>query len=115
MMNMLLYSMVFLFFLMGLFAVLAKRNLLKMIMGLTFMEYSICLFFVLTGYRWDGHVPVIRKGAEGWVYVDPLSQAMAVAAIILGLSVLSLFVATALRLYEKFGSFGSSDITGLKG
>ena len=44
------YLLCFILFLVGLYGVLTRRNLIKIIIGLSFMEFSIFLFLILIGY-----------------------------------------------------------------
>jgi multicomponent Na+:H+ antiporter subunit C len=103
------------FFSLGLYCVLSKKNLLKIIIGLAFMEYAVSAFIIVMGYRWDGHVPIISPSDPKWTYVDPLSQAMVVTVIIVGLATISISVALGLRLYEKYGTFDIDEIKKLRG
>ena len=48
-------------------------------------------------------------------FVDPLTQAMVLTSIVIGLGVLSLMVAMCIRLYEKHGTFDMSVISKLRG
>ena len=41
----------FALFVVGLYCVLTKRNVIKIVIGLTIMEYSVNLFLVLLGYK----------------------------------------------------------------
>ncbi|MEA3506974.1 MAG: NADH-quinone oxidoreductase subunit K, partial [Elusimicrobiota bacterium] len=47
--------------------------------------------------------------------VDPLTQAMVLTSIVIGLSVVALMVAIAIRIYERFNTFDVSKIKDLKG
>jgi multicomponent Na+:H+ antiporter subunit C len=114
-MSKIVLALIILFFLIGLFSVLTKKNMLKVVMGLAFMEYAVSLFIILSGYKWGGHVPVINDSLKDWTYVDPLAQAMVVTTIIIGLASISVFAALSLRLYEKFGTFDIDEIKRLKG
>ncbi|MBA7568963.1 hypothetical protein ES708_10700 [subsurface metagenome] len=40
-----IFFLSFILFLIGLYCVLIKKNLLKMVMGIVIMEYSVSLFF----------------------------------------------------------------------
>ncbi|MGB6369782.1 MAG: NADH-quinone oxidoreductase subunit K, partial [Atribacterota bacterium] len=45
-------------FVIGLYGVTSKNNLIKKIMGLTIMNGSIVLFFISIGYRKGGLAPI---------------------------------------------------------
>ena len=109
------YFLCFLLLLIGLYCIVAKKNLLKIIVGLVIVEYAVNLFLVLLGYRSGGHAPIINLAAPDWIYVDPLPQALVLTAIVIGLAVLTLVVAIALRIYERYGTFDITQIRKLRG
>ncbi len=109
------YFLCFVLFLIGLFCIVTKKNLIKIIVGLAIVEYAVNLFLVVVGYKWTGHAPIINLSAPEWVYVDPLPQALVLTAIVIGLAVLALTVAIALRIYERYGTFDITEIRRLKG
>ena len=109
------YFMSFLLLLIGLYCIITKKNLIKIIIGLVIVEYAVNLFLVLLGYKTGGHAPIINLAAPKWIYVDPLPQALVLTAIVIGLAVLALTVAIALRIYERYGTFDITQIRRLKG
>ncbi|MGQ9778851.1 MAG: sodium:proton antiporter [Bacillota bacterium] len=110
-----LYFMCFVLFAVGLYGVLAKRDLVKIIIGLTIMGYGVNLFLVLIGYRRGGLFPILEKGRAATAMVDPLPQAMVLTAIVVELAVLALLVSLAVRLYEKYRTHDITKIRRLKG
>ncbi|MEW6040176.1 MAG: NADH-quinone oxidoreductase subunit K [Elusimicrobiota bacterium] len=109
------YIAAILLFLIGLYCIMVKENLLKIIIGIKIMGYGICLFFVLLGYKSDASAPVITEGMKSNQFVDPLVQALIPAIMIIGLAAIGLMLATCIRLYEKYGTFDISKIKELKG
>lgn len=99
----------------GLYGVLRKRNLIKIILALIIMEYAVNLFFVLVAYRDGGWPPVLGQGVDFPVMVDPLPHALVLTAIVISLATTALLVAMAIRLYEKYGTFDIAQIKDLKG
>ncbi|MEE9315556.1 MAG: sodium:proton antiporter [bacterium] len=110
-----IYLLCVLLLLIGLYGVLVKKNLIKIIIGLSIMEYALFLFFAVIGYREGGTAPIITKGFEKAVFVDPLPQALVLTAIVIGLAVTALLVSLAVRIYEKYGTFDIREIRRLKG
>jgi len=110
-----LFVLCFLLFLVGLYGVITRRNIIKIVLGLCIMEYSLNLFFVLIGYVHDGIAPIIIKGSERVAFVDPLPQAMVLTVIVIGLATTAMLLAIAIRLYRKHGTFDIRDINSLKG
>jgi multicomponent Na+:H+ antiporter subunit C len=106
-------------FAMGIYALIAKRHIIKKIIGIVIMEYAINLFLILIGYRTDGIAPIQDKtisAAELAVRaVDPLPQALALTSIVISLGTLALMASLAIKLFEKYKTFDMSEINRLRG
>lgn len=99
----------------GLYCVLVKRNLIKIVVGIIIMEYGVNLIFILFGYRSDGRAPILDESQEITNMVDPLPQALVLTAIVIGLATTALMVAIAVRLYDRYGTFDITKIRRLRG
>jgi multicomponent Na+:H+ antiporter subunit C len=102
-------------FTVGLYAVVVKRNLVKIIIGIAIMDYAVNLFLILAGYRFGGSIPILSAREAQGPMVDPLAQAMVLTTIIIGLGMTILFAAVAIRLHEKYGTFDITEYRKLKG
>lgn len=118
------YMLAMLILVAGLYAIVAKRNLIKVIVGLLILDYAANLLLVLVGYRTPPSgapvAPILIGGADRAAdlaarSVDPLPQALILTSIVIGLSVTALVVALAIRLYEKYGTFDTDLMRNLKG
>ena len=49
----------------GLYCVLVKKNLVKIVIGMAVMEYAVNLFFIMLGYRTGGMAPIVGPGRFG--------------------------------------------------
>ena len=98
---MILYMMCLSLFCIGLYGVLRKRNLVKIIISLFIMSYSTNLFFVLLGYRFRGRSPI---GAADQAIianiVDPIPQALALTSIVLGLATIALIISISIKTMD---------------
>lgn len=110
-----LYFLCLMLFCVGLYGVLRKRNIIKIIVGLGIMEYAMNLFFVLLGYRFHGRAPIDANNQDIFNMVDPLPQALVLTSIVIGLAVTALIISIAIRIYEKYGTFDITKIKKLKG
>lgn len=114
-----IYALCLVLILVGLYGVLSKKNIVKIILGLAIMEYGVNLFLVLLGYREKGIAPIIENAKEidkvANLGVDPLPQALVLTAIVIGLGTLALAVSIAIRLYERYGTFDITKIRRLRG
>ncbi len=106
--------------LVGLFGVLTQKNLIKIIISVAIIEQAVILFLVFAGYRSEGIAPImtdpaVEAAAFARQAVDPLPQAMVLTAIVIGLGVLALMVAIAMRIYHVHGTYDITEIRKLKG
>jgi multicomponent Na+:H+ antiporter subunit C len=109
------YIMCFILFLVGLYGVITRRNLIKIAVSLSIMEISTFLFFALIGYIDGGVAPIVDPADQGQVYVDPLPQALVLTAIVIGLATTAMLMAVIIRLYRKYGTFDIREIKNLRG
>ncbi|HUS91555.1 MAG TPA: cation:proton antiporter subunit C [Phycisphaerae bacterium] len=114
-----IYVLAFAVLVVGLYAVVAKKNVVKIIVGLLVLDYAVNLLLVLIGYRSGGQAPILEPGQTSAELaakaVDPLPQAMVLTSIVIGLGLTALMVAMGLRLYEKYGTFDTNKIRSLRG
>jgi multicomponent Na+:H+ antiporter subunit C len=102
-------------FLVGLYGVATKRNLIKIVVGLTIMEYATFLILTLIGYREGGKPPIVVEHIGQAKLVDALPQALVLTAIVIGLATTALLLSIAARIYHKYGTFDVAEIRKLKG
>ena len=112
---MIAYIMCFILFLVGLYGVITRRNLVKIAVSLSIMEISIFLFFALVGFIDGGVAPIVDPADPVKVYVDPLPQALVLTAIVIGLATTAMLMAVIIRLYRKYGTFDIKEIKNLRG
>ncbi len=114
-----IYGLCMIMFTVGLYGVVTKRNAIKIIISILIMENAINLFILVLGYKTNGIAPILKQGMNVEKFagsaVDRLAQAMVLTSIVIGLSVVALMVAIAIRLYERFGTFDISRMKDLKG
>jgi len=89
----------------GIYIVLVKRNLIKVIIGLSILDTGINLFLISLGYISKGTAPIFSKiDMEIARMVDPVPQALVLTAIVIGVAVLALALTLAIRLYHHYGT-----------
>lgn len=114
-----IYALCLVLFVIGLYAVIVKKNVVKIVLGVVIMEYAVNLFLVLIAYRLDGLPPILEKGMTGAELasraVDPLPHALVLTSIVIGLGVIALMVAICIRLYHRYGTFDLTEMNRLKG
>jgi multicomponent Na+:H+ antiporter subunit C len=110
-----LYALCFALFLVGLYGLLTKRDLIKIILSSGIMGYACNLMLVLFGYRRGGVYPILEKGREAAPMVDPLPQALVLTSIVIELGVTALLAALAIRLFQKYRTTDITKIRRLSG
>lgn len=87
----------------GLWGILAGRSLIRKIIGLSILNSTVVILFVLSG-RIDGsRAPILTSSGSGLV-VDPIPQALMLTAIVVGLSVTAVALILAVKIYRSCGS-----------
>ncbi|MFC1703934.1 sodium:proton antiporter [Candidatus Omnitrophota bacterium] len=110
-----IYFLDFILFCVGLYCILRKRNLIKIIIGTIIIEYAVNLLFILVAYKKEGRAPIFAEDQVISNMVDPLPQALVLTAIVIGLATTALLASIAIRVYEKYGTFDITKIRRLKG
>lgn len=109
------YLLCIILFAIGMYGILRKRNLIKIIIGIVICEYAVNLFFIILGYKMGGHAPIYQEGTNNFIFVDPLPQALVLTSIVIGLGTTALLVGIAIRIYEKYHTFDITKIRKLRG
>ncbi|HMA62920.1 MAG TPA: NADH-quinone oxidoreductase subunit K [bacterium] len=95
----------------GLFIILSKKNLIKVIIGLSILETGVNIFLISLGYISEGTAPIFSKiGLKAKNMVDPVPQALVLTAIVIGLAVLALALSLAIRLFHHYGTLNLKKI-----
>jgi multicomponent Na+:H+ antiporter subunit C len=114
-----IYSLCIVLIAIGLYGVLVKKNIVKIVVSLAIMEYGVNLLLILIGYRMKGVAPIIDRDTTLASFVagavDPLPQALVLTSIVISLGVLAMMVAICVRLYERYGTFDITEMRRLKG
>jgi len=102
--------------LIGLYAALTKRSLIKIIIGLSIVDGGIHLLLITIGYVKNGTAPIFSPGYEDAVdrMVDPVPQALVLTAIVIGFAVTAVALSLIIRLYRHHQTLEIDEIKNLK-
>jgi multicomponent Na+:H+ antiporter subunit C len=100
--------------LIGIATMLFRRNLIKMIMGLSLVEAGVNLFLVALGYRSGGIAPIFTNAPSTFM-VMPTVQAMTLTNIVIGIATTALLLSLTMVIYRKYGSVNADDVRRLRG
>jgi len=101
--------------LVGLYAILVKKNLLKVLIGLSIMETGVNLLLVSVGYVSGRSAPILSEGIGPNQAVDPIPQALVLTAIVIGVATTAMALSVAMLIYEKYGTLNIEEIRRLRG
>jgi multicomponent Na+:H+ antiporter subunit C len=91
--------------LVGLYIILVKHNLIKVIIGLSILDTGVNLSLISIGYITKGTAPIFSgSDMEAEQMVDPVPQALVLTAIVIGVAVLALALSLAIKLYQHYGA-----------
>jgi multicomponent Na+:H+ antiporter subunit C len=88
-------------FIVGLWGIMNKANMVKKVMALSIANSGIILLFIHYGSLSGETAPI--EGTRD-VMVDPLPQALMLTAIVVGICVVALALVLVYRLYLQFGT-----------
>ncbi len=89
-------------FFIGIYGLLARRNIIKTIISLGIIQSGLILFFINIHYN-PGDVPPIGDTA-GHLVADPIPQALMITAIIIGIAVTAVSLTMFITLYHRYGT-----------
>ncbi len=87
--------------LIGLYTVLFKRNLIKIIIGITLIESGVNLFLITLGFREDSTAPIYTN-SPGGIMSLPVPQALTLTSIVIGVAVLALMLTLVILIYRYY-------------
>lgn len=94
----------------GFYAVIAKPNLMKKLLGLGIFQAAVFLLYITMDKVEGGTAPIIKAGAVDQLYSNPLPQVLILTAIVVGISTTALGLALVVRIYEAYGTVEDDEI-----
>lgn len=95
----------------GLYGMLAKRNLAKKLVGMVIFQSAIYLFFIQGAAKRGASVPIIEGELAGTQqYVNPLPHLLILTALVVGVGVFGVALSFLLRLHRRHGTFDEQAI-----
>lgn len=95
----------------GFYALVAKQNLIKKLLGLSIFQSAVFLLYITMSEREGGTAPIIQPGAAAdQIYANPLPQVLILTAIVVGISTMALGLAIVVRIREEYDSIEDNEI-----
>jgi len=98
--------------LIGFYAIIAKDNLIKKIIGLNIFQTAIFLFFISLAAVRGGTAPIVSEEmiAKGYVYVNPLPHVLILTAIVVAVATTAVALSLIVRINEEYGTIEEGEI-----
>lgn len=105
----------------GLYAMIAKNNLVKKIVGMNIFQTAIILFYISIGAKKGATIPIIEhahgdlKEAESNLiyaveYINPLPHVLMLTAIVVAVATLGVALALAIKIYHRYHTLEEDEI-----
>ena len=104
----------------GFYAMLAKRNLVKKLIGMNVFQWSIILFVVSLGAKRDATIPIVEGGHDALaagapaldaaLYVNPLPHVLMLTAIVVGVATTGVALALLLEIHGRYGTLEEDEV-----
>jgi len=92
----------------GLSAIIFKKNLIKIVIGISVMGSSVNLFLISLGYRSGGVAPIFTN-APKLKMVLPTPQALTLTNIVIDLAIVAFMLSLVILIYKRYGSLDVRD------
>ncbi len=102
----------------GLFAMIVKKNLIKKIIGMGIFQTAIILFFISIGAKkgatlpilFHGHAPGNTPVIQAADYINPLPHVLMLTAIVVSVATLGVALSLAIRIYQRYDTLEEDEI-----
>lgn len=110
------YPIAILLFIVGIYCLLYKRNLIKMVIGLEILTDGVHLFLISIGFRKGGIPPIWSKGITNFASkaVDPIPQVLVLTSIVIDICIVGLALSLSIYIYRKYGTLNPSKLRELR-
>jgi len=91
----------------GFFGMVAKRNLVKKLIGMSILQSSIILFWIVAAYKRDATIPILREGDEAIdpaQYMNPLPHTLMLTAIVVAVVTTGVAIALLVKVHRNYGT-----------
>ena len=101
----------------GLYTILFKKDMIKIVLGMGLVDYGINLFIVSIGFNAGGTAPIftISELMTGAYFVDPVPQALTLTSIVIGACVEAMALALIIKIYQRYNTRNADEIRRLHG
>lgn len=92
----------------GFYAMIAKHNLIKKIIGMNIFQTAVFLFYISIAKVKGGTAPIVWE--EAVQYDNPIPHVLILTAIVVSVSTTAVALALIIRIYKAYGSIEEDKI-----
>jgi multicomponent Na+:H+ antiporter subunit C len=113
------YWMTIALMMVGLYAMITKRNLVKKIIGMNILQTAVILMFISIGAKKDATIPILMHvhggdphghGVAAVDYINPLPHVLMLTAIVVAVSTLGVALALVISIFQQYGTLDEGEI-----
>ncbi len=96
----------------GLHAMMMKRNLVKKLIGMNIFQGAIILLFIVHAYKFGASVPVHDAvlGDHPEAYMNPIPHGLMLTAIVVSVATTGVALALLTLIYRRFGTIDEIEL-----
>ncbi|NWF54711.1 MAG: cation:proton antiporter subunit C [Syntrophaceae bacterium] len=95
----------------GLYAMMGKKNLMKKLIGMNIFQTAIILYFISTAVKKGGTLPIWMEGATRAAdYANPLPHVLMLTAIVVMVGTTGVALAVILLIYRRYRTLEEDEI-----
>ncbi len=105
----------------GFYAMIGKRNLVKKLVGMNIFQTAIILYFVSTAAKKGATIPIVEHGPGETIhaihaaqYVNPLPHVLMLTAIVVMVSTFGVALALIIMIYHRYQTLEEDEILELR-
>ena len=101
----------------GLYTIITKKSIIKIVLGTGIVDYGINLFIVSVGFNPGGTAPIFTMNEilTGAYFVDPVPQALTLTSIVIGACVEAMALSLVIKIYQQYKTRNADEIRRLHG
>jgi multicomponent Na+:H+ antiporter subunit C len=101
----------------GLYAMIAKKNMVKKIIGMNILQTAVILFFISIGAKKNATIPIIfhepsshAHAVHAADYINPLPHVLMLTAIVVAVATLGVALALVIKLFRQYQTLDEDEI-----
>jgi multicomponent Na+:H+ antiporter subunit C len=103
------YWMYVVLIMVGFYGMMAKRNLMKKLIGMNIFQWAIILFYLSIGSKKGATIPIITThdpsvAVRAADYINPLPHVLMLTAIVVGVATTGIALAILIAIYKQYGT-----------